>query len=498
MLLFSFLSLKLISAAEFTNAAEKFFEDEFDNFATYNLNTTVQNADFHLTHGNILSSNSVFDNYKIGMGITPEKKKILKSAIYTKVCIKSGQVATVPFPTYLALSRNLKKLVVENMIITSDVGSNAGCHYLEELELHGCIMSDITSILPNPCSVKKITIKNCKIAKNSISVEKLYCLQNISITNSNLSAVPDKLLTLEKLVNVDFSENSLTVFPEFNKDDKIKLQSLSLKGNLFSEIPKSMSNLRRLKYLDMSDNKLMNIEYKFDQNPLLETLNLSFNSIQETPKLWTHPHLKTLDISYNKITSLPLKLFISSTIIQVDAGFNRIKEFIPISDENTTLYDRLLNSHSRGENSIIPPIKKLSLRYNELSYLPIFFKSCVCLVSLNLAGNSFEYFPGFLSSLKRLEILDLSYNLLTEITIRLDDHPSLIKLDLQGGKNFKLPDIYANNIKLIPSAFLIDAFARDGFQLHFTRDTLANYSDIFNLGSTVLDSSRFAENIILY
>ncbi|KAF9418514.1 hypothetical protein HW555_004663 [Spodoptera exigua] len=284
-------------------------------------------------------------------------------------------------------------------------------------------------------------------------------LKILSFSHNELTEItPDLFTNIEGLEDLDLSHNKLSDFNPLDFKHLRHVKKLSLQSNNLKKIPldalqpmtsleeldvskngifdlllqrNDVENLARLKRLNLNDNRIRSItKDSFPANNSLELLDLSNNIIEivEEESFLTCTNLRELNLAQNNITllfALPPTLQIA--ILKVNTLFHWPK--FPSG------------------------IKYIDLSYNRLSEL--YDESAVnfdSLEVLNIGGNQIKEL-NIEKKLPSLYILDLSYNLITEIpkTISTQFFPNLEELHLDGNP---IEAVYFKNIIAVKSLFM--------------------------------------------
>jgi internalin A len=128
---------------------------------------------------------------------------------------------------------------------------------------------------------------------------------SLDLSRLDLTATPDSLAQLAKLLVLYLYGNQITAIPD-SLTELAKLQSLDLSGNQITAIPDSLAQLARLQFLDLSGNQITAIPDSLAQLAPLRALKLSRNQITAIPdSLGRLAQLRYLDLSGNRITDIP-------------------------------------------------------------------------------------------------------------------------------------------------------------------------------------------------
>ncbi|KAJ1479095.1 hypothetical protein T484DRAFT_1815570, partial [Baffinella frigidus] len=75
-------------------------------------------------------------------------------------------------------------------------------------------------------------------------------LTSLSLSNNNISSIPDDLKTLTGLKHLDLAANNISALPASIFGRLSVLRSLSVKGNPITFLPLTLGGLEHLEYLD--------------------------------------------------------------------------------------------------------------------------------------------------------------------------------------------------------------------------------------------------------
>jgi hypothetical protein len=186
----------------------------------------------------------------------------------------------------------------------------------------------------------------------------------VDLSNSRLQEIEDYTFSMERLVELNLSDNDLTELAPKTFAGAHNLQKLDLRHNLISFIdPLAFGDLRKLFYLNLSHNKLGNQSFSHNDNEI---------SID-----WTLEELKTLDLSHNKIVYYDVMPF------QSFSGLNQLEELFLQHNEIPIDY----GAFARNRN-----LKTLDFSYNNMRYFDMdILLSVRRLENLFLNGNGIAY-----------------------------------------------------------------------------------------------------------
>lgn len=227
---------------------------------------------------------------------------------------------------------------------------------------------------------------------------------------------------VEKL---DLSDNQISyLFPTSFKVHP-NLRRINLARNKFNFFPAELiTGLEFLQHIDLSGNVLKTLEeFEFGRLPRLRILNLNNNDIEIISETAFHnsTQLQILDLSNNKVEKIGERTF---------QGLNCIKNLNLMNNSLAELPDSIF------DRTKVRMLENINLAWNKFSVAP--FKSLqkqyFFLVSVDLSHNKIQNVPADDTVLVNIKELDLSYNPLSEDSLRniLSEPKTVRKLNLAG------------------------------------------------------------------
>lgn len=142
--------------------------------------------------------------------------------------------------------------------------------------------------------------------------------------DKGLTAVPEKVFTIENLRTLDLSQNKLIKLPN-HINTLLKLKTLSLDKNKLDALPNTLCQLKELQSLSVSNNTLTALPDAIGALGKLKTLVVSHNALNALPEsCCALRSLTALDASSNKLSALPAGLGALESLVQADLSNNRI------------------------------------------------------------------------------------------------------------------------------------------------------------------------------
>jgi Leucine-rich repeat (LRR) protein len=285
-------------------------------------------------------------------------------------------------------------------------------------------------------------------------------LTEMNAAKNLLTAIPDGIGALSKLIRLDLHQNKITLIPPSIKDCS-SLAEFYMGNNLLTSIPEDIGMLSNLGILDLHSNQLK--EYPVGACRLkLSFLDLSNNSLSGLPaELGTMTTLRKLLLTGNPMRTLRSSLVSGPTTALLKYLRSRLSSdegasgsgSTPTKDDQIAAARRLslsskeLDLSGLGVTSVPPAawetndVMKLDLSKNSIEDLPNELSLCSSLQSLILSNNKIKRWPGTVfSSLASLSLLKLDNNPLAEILATdLEALSKLEVLDLSGSAS-SLPE----------------------------------------------------------
>ena len=266
----------------------------------------------------------------------------------------------------------------------------------------------------NYFNLKEILFKNCGINNKHLNILGIIFgnnLVNLNLSNNNISVINIfNNKTYPNLIYLDLSNNNISDISLLFNSKMIKLKKLNLSHNIINELKDiEKNNFELIEYLDLSYNKIVDINIlaktKFEN--ILE-LFLSFNEIKDCD-VFSIMSLKTLNklyLSNNRIEKIDINKLLENL------GYNCSKLLLKIEkddvDENN--YDLSFN-YSNEKNIKFNYLIKISEINNFLNNLC--FKN---IQDLTLEGiNCLELLEN--KSLKELKLLDIKMKDIEDLSI---------------------------------------------------------------------------------
>jgi Leucine-rich repeat (LRR) protein len=345
-------------------------------------------------------------------------------------------------------------------------------------------------------------------------LSKLLKLKKINLSFNEIKTWPSELNALKSIEEIDISFNSIS----FDLGDTRKSMDLSnvlsprggktsRQSSFFStrdSIRDSLStSLSELQSKISFNNSSEKSQKKTNISKSLKILNISSNGIMIFPVVLLElENLESLDISSNNIGDIPTKLTELANLTELNISNCGIIKF-----PRNLSYSKLKKLNlSNNPISSVPPviiegIEIFNINNCQFQDISQFIENNKTLKIVNARDNKITDIPSFLGS-NLVEKLDLSGNLIEDITEAIDEFENLTHLDLSNNilsnihKNFnslvklKYLNLSTNQIQFLPDECFEDFIALEELDLSNNQLTeIPNTSKIVNLKKLNLENN---------
>ncbi|KAM9048554.1 PH domain leucine-rich repeat-containing protein phosphatase 2 [Megaptera novaeangliae] len=308
--------------------------------------------------------------------------------------------------------------VVSQRISTVDLS----CHSLEEVPEHLFYSQDITYL---------------NLRHNFMQLErpggldtfyKFSQLKGLNLSHNKLGSFPVLLCEISTLTELNLSCNGFHDLPS-QIGNLLNLQTLCLDGNFLTTLPEELGNLQQLSSLGISFNNFSQIPKVYEKLTMLDKVVMAGNQLEvlNLGVLNCMSHVKHVDLRMNHLKTMVIEnLEGNKYITHMDLRDNRL------TDLDLSSLCNLEQLHCERNQLRELTLSGFSLRTlyassNRLTAVNVYPVPGL-LTSLELSRNLLECVPDWACEAKKIEILDVSYNLLTEIPMRILSSLSLRKL----------------------------------------------------------------------
>ncbi|MEO1388706.1 MAG: COR domain-containing protein [Cyanobacteria bacterium J06634_6] len=244
-------------------------------------------------------------------------------------------------------------------------------------------------------------------------IGRLTELRSLFLAYNKFEEMPEVVGELRKLRSLNLRDNQLSTLPEVIGQFS-SLQSLDLSSNQLSTLPEVIGQLSNLQSLDLSSNQLSTLPEVIGQLSSLQSLDLSSNQLSTLPESFGQlSSLQSINLCNNQLTEFPLSLCGLSNLLSLTLGGNFLRQL-------PSELDRLVC------------LKKLSLGSAILIGNTYYHNALRFSNASSKLGNQLVHVPNCLFSLPNLEVLDLSFNQLSDLDSNIQHIKSLKQIDIRG------------------------------------------------------------------
>ncbi|XP_030287850.1 toll-like receptor 13 [Sparus aurata] len=367
----------------------------------------------------------------------------------TSIDLSTNQILKITDTDLRCLSKLISLEVYYNSISYIDDGAFVDLVKLRTLSMSNNKLTNLTdNIFKGLSKLVKLTLSSNRISYISpVAFQSLISVQSVELNNNHLHRITD-ITPILKLPTLHSLFLGLNQFTSFQSDD----------------LPLNVSNLRLL-MLDL--NPLRSFSITKDIFPYLKTLDLRRCSSDMEWDVANKTFLRSLtslalagtDVSFEPysavlqtteslqtLTLYSVKTWIDEGLVEFVCQIPSLRALFVTASDMGTINDSLLRACSQ--------VTDLTLSSNHLCKLSEHsFRSMTQLRLLSLDGNDLSQVPLALRGLSTLEIVDLSFNFISDLGCHdFLNLTKLTKLNLKHNRISKLQGcvfMYLTNLKVL-------------------------------------------------
>ncbi|MGH0126749.1 UNVERIFIED_CONTAM: hypothetical protein FKN15_033503 [Acipenser sinensis] len=260
-----------------------------------------------------------------------------------------------------------------------------------------------------------------KVVSQTVSVVDLSCY--------SLEEVPECLFYSQDITHLNLRNNFMKPDRTGGLHSLNSLQTLSLDGNHLSLLPEELGGLSQLSSLGLSFNNFSEVPAVLEMLSAVDRLAMAGNHLEmlDLGTLSRMSHFKHIDLRLNGLQAV------------VSGGVETLKHITHMDLRDNRLLVLDLSSACS--------LEQLHCQRNSLGALTLSgfalraLHSSANLINQVEARNLLEYLPDWVCDTRKIEVLDVSHNLLTELPGRLLSSLSLRKLLAGHNQLHSLPDL---------------------------------------------------------
>ncbi|WP_299459128.1 BRCT domain-containing protein [uncultured Microscilla sp.] len=341
-------------------------------------------------------------------------------------------------------------------IRVSWAGGNAHRVYMKErINLSRVSFSRLPKSLVYLGTIRKIVLTDNPSFDFDQALEvlnQLPHLEELSLANCSLTAVPKGVYTLKKLKKLNLSYNQLTHLSG-GFSQLSQLEELVLDNNPLQQVAPDFYRLPQLKKLSIQNGKLTKVPTEIEQMPQLHTLLLNNNQISDLPEsIGKLVKLQDVQLFANHLKYLPASLGKLRNLNRISLKNNQLKA-LPEELHWKKIYKLDLS----GNQLVTLPesiancsyLNEIKLNNNQISFLPNSLNNLsVTYFSIDLSNNDLTELPEVIPQIKQLRNLNISENKLTALPSELCQVSELYYLRVNNNQITHLPQGFSRMIKL--------------------------------------------------
>ncbi|KAK2854047.1 hypothetical protein Q5P01_006708 [Channa striata] len=363
--------------------------------------------------------------------------------------------------------------------------------------------------LPRFSQLKSLNLSHNRLGVFPECVCEILTLTELNLSCNNLHTVPVQIGNLQSLQTLSLDGNHLSSLPE-ELGGLSQLNSLGLSFNNFSHIPAVLERLSAVDKLAMAGNRVESLELcSLVRMSHLKNIDLRLNGLRWVKSDSTEAvsQVTHLDLRDNCLDSLDL-----SSVCNLETLYCQRNQLVTLTLSGFTL--RMLHASSNRLTTInIYPVPNqlthMELSQNLLEYLPDWVCDCRKIEILNVTQNCLSELPSRLLNSLSLRKLLAGNNRLQRVPDLLD-HVPLEALDLQHNKLAELPDslfykalnlkylnVSANSLESIPPSSQSEESLSTLQELYLTGNNLNENCGALLVGHQNLRVLHIAYNQLL-
>lgn len=266
-------------------------------------------------------------------------------------------------------------------------------------------------------------------------------MKSLNLSHNRLGVFPECVCEILTLTELNLSCNNLSAIPT-QINNLQSLQTMFLDGNHLDSLPEELGGLCQLNSLGLSFNNFSHIPAVFERLSAVDKLAMAGNRVEsfELCTLVRMNHLKNIDLRLNglrKVRSENLEAV--SQVTQLDLRDNHLESLDLSSVSNLEILHCQRNQLGMLTLSGFT-LRMLNASSNCLTTVNIYPVPNL-LTHVDLSQNLLEYLPDWVCDCRKIEMVDVTHNLLSEFPSRLLSSLSLRKLLVGNNRLQRVPDL---------------------------------------------------------
>uniref|UniRef100_A0A8C7LB62 PH domain leucine-rich repeat-containing protein phosphatase 2 n=1 Tax=Oncorhynchus kisutch TaxID=8019 RepID=A0A8C7LB62_ONCKI len=266
-------------------------------------------------------------------------------------------------------------------------------------------------------------------------------LKSLNLSHNRLGVFPESVCEILTLTELNLSCNGMNTVPA-QIGNLQSLQTLSLDGNQLNFLPEELGGLAQLSSLGLSFNNFPHIPGVLDRLSGMDRLAMAGNRVEtlELGILARMSHLKNIDLRLNGLRWVKSEaLEAVKQVTQLDLRDNHLATL----DLSSICSLEILHCQRNQLRALTLSgftLRTLHASSNRLTTVNI-YPVPNQLTQMDLSRNLLEYLPDWVCDSRKVEVLDVTHNFLSELPARLLSSLSLRKLLAGNNRLQRLPDL---------------------------------------------------------
>lgn len=222
----------------------------------------------------------------------------------------------------IAKLQNLRVLSLwsnPNLVLSDAVGA---LRRLEEISI-GPQASRLPRTLGHCTELREVAIGDNGLNEVPDWLLSLPLLREVQLWGNHITEIPERLGQLTELTELNLGDNEITSLPDSMRN-LVKLESLKLYGNFLPEVPPCLFECTALSELNLRKNIITLVPSRIGRLTQLEILDLSGNPINSLPAACANfRKLRILHLQSTRISAIPSSIskMKSLELLNIAAGF---------------------------------------------------------------------------------------------------------------------------------------------------------------------------------
>jgi len=234
------------------------------------------------------------------------------------------------------------------------------------------------------------------------------------------------------------------------------IQNLDVSQNKLTNLPNDLLKMRNLKEVNLSENCFKSIPQVLQSLPSIVSMNLAHNSISITDH-------KILNLE-EEFEFLKPKLENNLELVNQQESIYSKEDLMDSSSKSNSVDSGIILTDYSFEFCSLVNLSHIDLSHNQIQFFPESLTELGNLHTLNISHNLLSSLPATLKCVQNLRCLDLSWNRLLELPLWVGMLTRCIKFSVSGnpiGDGMEFPDDFGTACKRIKYLEMENTHIRD-------------------------------------